>query len=146
MNTTAFNYFKKYIKKHKLRFTKQREVILKAFLEKGGHLGIDELYYQLRRQHHNLGYTTVYRTLKLLNEAHVVSEVNFSGRRRRYERQLSTSHHDHFVCLKCNKVIEFFDPVIEKRQAELCRKRKFKSQSHKLEIFGLCKECSREKS
>ena len=146
MNTTAYKYFKKYIKDHQLRFTRQREIILNAFLEKGGHLGIDELYYQLRRKHPTLGYTTVYRTLKLLNEAQVASEVNFTGRRKRYERQLSSSHHDHFICLKCNKAIDFFDPIIEKRQAELCRKKKFKSQSHLLQIFGLCQECSRAKS
>ena len=146
MNTTAYNYFKKYIKNHKMRFTKQREAILKAFLSKGGHLGIDELYVQLRRKHPTLGYTTVYRTLKLLNQAHVASEVNFTGKRKRYERQLSGAHHDHFICLRCNKVIEFFDPVIEKRQIDLCRRRKFKSQSHMLQIFGICKDCNGKKN
>ncbi|MBU0502589.1 MAG: transcriptional repressor [Candidatus Margulisbacteria bacterium] len=145
MDATPYNYFKEYLKKNKLRFTKQREIVLKAFLQKGGHLGIEELYSELRKKNPGIGHTTVYRTLKLLNKAQVASEISFTGRRKRYEPQLSGTHHDHFVCRICGRVIEFYDPVLEKRQGEICKKRKFKEEGHMMQIFGVCRVCNEKK-
>ncbi|MFH1826677.1 MAG: Fur family transcriptional regulator [bacterium] len=136
-------YYRNYLKQKGLRQTKQREIITRAFLLKKGHICVDELYYQLRKKFSRLGHTTVFRTLKLLKQAQIAGEVNFTGKRRRFEPTINQTHHDHLVCTKCGKVAEFFDSEIEKRQEKLCKKYKFYGSHHLMEIFGLCRRCQR---
>lgn len=139
----AFKYFTEFIKQKGMRLTSQREVIVKMFLAKKGHLCVDELYYALRKKYPRIGYVTVYRTLKLLKEAKMVSEVNFIGKRKRFEQKLGHPHHAHLICQTCGKVIEFMDPALEKRQEELCKKYKF-SNEKSMKIFGVCEPCQRK--
>lgn len=137
----AIQYFKNYLIKNQLRFTKQRQVILKLFLEKEGHFCVDELYYVLRRKFPQIGYTTVYRTLKLLNKAELARELDFYGKTRKYEHQFDQPHHDHLICVRCGNQIEVFDKKIEDLQIKLTRQYHFKPINHRLDIFGYCKEC-----
>lgn len=138
----AIKHFKNFLKQRKHRLTKQRAAIAARFLAKEGHICTDELYYMLRREYPHIGYATVYRTLKLLKKAQLASEVNFTGKRRRFEHLFEHPRHDHFVCIKCKKVIEFADPEIERTQEMLSKKYKFKGQS--IQVFGLCHLCSRK--
>jgi len=117
-----FQYFKQYLKKKRLKYTRQREAIAKMFMGKKGHVCIDELYYALRKKYPHIGYATICRTIKLLEKSKIASEVNFTGRRRRFEQSIDRGHHDHFICQSCGKVIEFFDPDLEKKQEEICKK------------------------
>ena len=137
----AFNYFKDYLTQRGFRLTKQRVAIVEMFLMKEGHLCIDELYYKLRKKYPRIGYTTVYRTFKLLKSASLVSEVNFSGKRKRFEHAFGRPHHDHLICEKCGRVIEFVDSEIEERQDIICKKYGFKGEKHLMEIFGKCRKC-----
>jgi len=139
----AIQYFKKYVKAKKLRLTKQRVAIINIFLANKGHICADEFYYLIRRKHPRIGRATVYRTLKLLKNAQIASEVDFTGRRKRFEHQFERPHHDHFICVGCGKVIEFIDPEIERKQDLLCRKYGFKGERHLMQIFGLCKDCKK---
>ena len=137
----AIQYFKQALKQKKLRFTKQREAILNSFLAREGHVCIDELYFALRKKYSRLGYMTVYRTIKLLKNIKMAEEVNFTGRRKRFEHAFEHPHHDHFVCERCGRVIEFSDPEIENRQALLCREYSFSGERHLMQIFGICRRC-----
>lgn len=139
----AVVHFKDYLKQNGLRITKQREVIVDLFLAQDGHLCVDELYYALRKKYPNIGYVTVYRTLKLLKDAGMVSEVNFTGKMKRFEHSFGQPHHDHFVCQKCGKIIEFVDEEIERKQKLLCGKYRFKGERHLMQIFGLCRDCQK---
>ena len=139
-----FNYFKNYLKQNELRLTKQREAIVKLFLAKKGHLGADEFYYALRKKYPRIGYTTVYRTFKLLKDAELAAEVNFVGKRKRFEHKLDQPHHAHLVCQQCGRVIEFTDPELEAKQEKLCRRYGFKSEKQSMKIFGTCPACQRK--
>jgi len=137
--------FVRYLESQELKYTRPREVIVEAFLKSCKHLGVDELFVLAKKVDRSIGYATVHRTMRLLKEAGLARELDFGEGKKRYEH-LVADHHDHFICLKCNRVIEFFDPVIEKRQEALCRQRKFKNQSHRLQIFGVCKDCNEKGS
>jgi Fur family ferric uptake transcriptional regulator len=140
----AIEHFVNFLKQKKLRLTIQRKAIVSLFLAREGHLCVDELYYMLRKKYPRIGYTTVYRTLKLLKKAEMASEVNFTGKRKRFEHKFDHPYHGHLVCQKCGKVIEFSDPEIEKKQVRLCRQYGFKSEEHSMKIFGTCPACRKK--
>ena len=136
--------FRQFIREKGLRYTVQREEVLREFLKSGGHMTIEDLYLKLRKKNPGIGFSTVYRTIKLLEEAGIATRLSFDERAEPYESTVSGNHHDHMICIRCKKVIEFFEPRIEKIQDEIARKHSFNTLSHRLEIFGLCDECARK--
>jgi Fur family ferric uptake transcriptional regulator len=139
----AFEHLKKVLKQKRMRFTKQRKAIVDLFLAREGHICADELYYALRKKHARIGRATVFRTVKLLKDAGMASEVDFTGKRKRFEHAFEHAHHDHLICEECGKIIEFVDTEIERRQERLSRRYGFKARKHYLQIFGFCKKCVR---
>ncbi len=137
-------FFSQGLKKSNLKVTSQRLKILAAFLKTEKHVSCDELYRQLRRNNPEIGYATVYRTLKLIRETGLAREVDFGDRVSRLEHDYGHSHHDHLICLKCGKFFEVFDPAIEELQEKLAKKHNFTPVKHKMDIFGYCQKC-REK-
>lgn len=134
--------FRDYLAKQGLKSTRQREIILDAFLSSPSHLSIEELYLKLRRQHPNIGYATVYRTLKLFAECGIAEERHFGDGQTRYESCGAEEHHDHLICTECGAIIEFEDSRIEKLQEEVAREHGFTIASHRLELYGLCAKCA----
>jgi len=134
--------FKTLLKGNTLKFTKQREQILKFLYENKGHFTPEEIYMLLKKSHPdiNIGIATVYRTLTLLEDSGIASSISFGAQGKRYELGL-TKHHDHLICTKCGEIIEFFDETIEERQEEIAKKFNFKMQGHTMKIIGLCKKC-----
>ncbi len=135
----------KFIKEKGLRHTPQREDVLKVFLASEKHVSADELHKLVRKKHPTIGYTTVYRTLKLLAEAGLCDETDFGDGIARFEHKYGHEHHDHLVCIKCGRYIEVAKPEIEKLQDELTRESGFTPLRHKLQIFGVCSECTKRK-
>lgn len=135
-----------YLKKFKkgLRFTKQRDAIIQEFLKLEGHVDIDSLYHRVKSKNPTIGYATVYRTMKLLKECGIASERHFGTRQALYEPHRDT-HHDHLICLKCNKIIEFENKKIEKLQEAIAKKYGFRLQNHKHELYGICSQCEKSK-
>ena len=103
-----------YLEQNQLKHTKQRELILDVFLEAKRHITSEDLYQAVREEHPNIGYTTVYRTMKLLVEAGLATERHFDDGITRYE--IEQEHHDHLVCLKCGSIEEFECELIEDTQ------------------------------
>jgi len=134
------NKFMAYLKEKGYKKTPQRRAILDKFLELKGHICAEELHRALQKSHPNIGFATVYRALKLLQGAKIAGEVNFTGKRRRFEKE-ARGHHDHLICLDCGKTIEVYDSRIEKLQDELVKKHSFVPVHHRMEIFGKCKSC-----
>lgn len=132
----------KFIKEKGLRYTPQREDVLKVFLAVEKHVSADELHKLVRKKYPAIGYTTVYRTMKLLTEAGLCDEVDFGDGVSRFEHKYGHEHHDHLVCVKCGRYIEVSKPEIEKLQDELTRERRFIPLRHKLQIFGVCGDCT----
>jgi Fur family ferric uptake transcriptional regulator len=133
--------FRDYITRHGLKFTRQREVILKAFLESEGHVSAEELYRTVSAEEPSLGLATVYRTLNLLVECGLAQRRQFGEGQRRYEHVLDHEHHDHLICTRCGSISEFYSPEIEDLQEEVSREHKFRVFSHRLELYGLCPTC-----
>ncbi|MCX7918787.1 MAG: transcriptional repressor [bacterium] len=124
-----------------LKKTKQREIILNAFLKREQHITAEELYLQLKPKHPSIGYSTVYRTLKLLTDAGLAREISFSDGITRFEHHYAHPHHDHLICLSCGKSVEFVNSDIESLQELIVREHEFQAENHKLEIYGYCKQC-----
>ena len=122
-----------------LKHTRQRDAILITFLESEEHVSAEQLYQEVRKESPNVGYTTVYRTLKLLVDAGIAQERRFDDGLTRYE--IEHAHHDHLVCLKCGKIIEFKSELIEDTQEKIAVEYGFKVLRHRHELYGHCSNC-----
>jgi Fur family ferric uptake transcriptional regulator len=130
-----------YLEKHNLKHTKQREAILAVFVEASGHITSEQIYQRVRDTHPTIGYTTVYRTMKLLCEAGLASERHFEDGVTRYE--IEHEHHDHLVCVRCGKIIEFECAMIEQTQQEIAQRYGFSVLRHRHELYGHCHACAK---
>ena len=124
----------RHIKKVGLKHTSQRDAILRAFLETREHLSTDELYHLVKKQDPKIGFTTVYRTLKLLAECGLASEVAFHDGITRYEHQYNRRSHHHMVCTECGSSVEFFSPEVDKLEEEIGRKHHYQTTRHTFQI------------
>lgn len=136
--------FSKYIRDKNLKFTQQREEVLKTFLKAERHFTTEELYTLVKKKNSKIGYATVYRTLKLIDKSGLAREVDFGDGILRFEHKFGHNHHDHLVCVKCGRYIEVINSEIEKLQDELSKKHKFTPLRHKMQIFGICHRCKKK--
>jgi Fur family ferric uptake transcriptional regulator len=128
-----------YLEDHHLKHTKQREAILDVFLSVRGHITGEELYQRVTEQFPTIGYTTVYRTMKLLCDAGLAIERHFDDGVTRYE--VEHEHHDHLVCLRCGKIVEFECQMIEQAQDDIVKRYGFRLLRHRHELYGHCPDC-----
>lgn len=109
------------------------------------HISAEEIYKTLIEQGDDVGLATVYRVLTQFETAGLVMRHNFGEGKSVFEIDQG-EHHDHMVCLQCNRVIEFVDPVIEQRQEEIAKKNHFKMTDHSLYMYGFCSDCVKKKA
>jgi Fur family ferric uptake transcriptional regulator len=128
-----------YLEEHSLKNTRQREAILDVFLRATGHVTSDELFQRVREEHPNIGYTTVYRTMKLLCDAGLATEHHFDDGITRFE--IAHEHHDHLVCTRCGKIVEFECRMIEETQNQIAARYGFRLLRHRHELYGHCPDC-----
>ncbi|WP_457606588.1 Fur family transcriptional regulator [Nitratifractor sp.] len=133
---------KRILKEKQLKFTRQRELVLKALYENEGHHSPEELHRKIQElaPESKVGIATVYRTLALLEEEGLADSLSLDKEGKRYEIGLK-KHHDHLICTRCGKIIEFFDETIERQQEEVARKFRFRMTDHAMKIIGICHEC-----
>jgi Fur family ferric uptake transcriptional regulator len=129
----------RYLDDHNLRHTRQRDAILEIFLEAKGHITSEEIYQRVRERYPHIGFTTVYRTMKLLCEAGLAHERKFEDGVTRYE--IEHEHHDHLVCVRCGKIVEFECKMIESAQNEIAGRYGFRVLRHRHELYGHCRSC-----
>ena len=134
--------FQTLLKENQLKFTKQRELVLKFLYENDEHFTPEEIYTLLKQKYPdiNIGIATVYRTLTLLEASQIVSSISFGTAGKKYELGLK-KHHDHLICTKCGEIIEFLDETIEQQQEFIAKQFNFKMTDHTMKIVGLCKNC-----
>src|SRR3989339_1032456 len=108
--------FKEYLTSRKLKFTAERQAILDRVFENHKHFEADELLVDLRLNDMKISKATIYRTLALLVKCGLLREVIFGEKHAHYEHVYGHEHHEHLVCIKCGKIIEFSDERIEKYQ------------------------------
>ncbi len=140
----AEQIFHQHLKRVGLKHTNQRDTILHTFLDTRDHLSTDDLFRLVRQKDGRIGFTTVYRTLKLLADCGLASVVSFQDGIARYEHQYNRRSHHHMVCTDCGISVEFFSPEIEKYEQEIGRKYHFVTTRHHFQIYGRCEECRKK--
>ena len=105
------------------------------------HKDIEELILEAKKIDSLISRSTVYRTINLLVVCRLADEINFNGERKYFENVSKKDHHDHFFCVQCKNVGEFYHPMIETLQKEVAKKHKFKITSHRMILYGICAKC-----
>ena len=119
-----------------MRMTDQRRVVARVLSAAEDHPDVEELYHRAAAVDPNISLATVYRTVRLFEEAGVVERHDFGDGRSRYE-QAGEDHHDHLINIKTGQVVEFFDQEIEAMKEALAAKLGYKLVGHKLELYGV---------
>jgi Fur family ferric uptake transcriptional regulator len=128
-----------------LRASAQRARVVEALLAAGKHFTVEEVQAIVAAQGPRIGYSTVYRTLRLLAEHGAVTERHFGNDVTRYElSEGAAKHHDHLICVRCGVIVEFEEPQIEALQDEVARRHGYELRSHVHELYGRCPRCARE--
>ena len=128
-----------------VKLTEQRRIIAKVLSEskktygESDHPDVDELYNRVSKIDSKISIATVYRTVKLFEEAGILTKHDFKGGKARYEAIIE-SHHDHLIDIKTGEIIEFVDEEIEKLQNKVAEKYGYKLVDHKLELYGIKKK------
>ena len=122
-------------KKRGVRLTEQRKVIAKVMTSSSDHPDVDELHKRVNKLDSKISIATVYRTVKLFEEAGVVSKHDFKGGKARYEKS-PEEHHDHLIDVNSGEIIEFVDEDIELLQKKVADKLGYTLVDHRLELYG----------
>jgi Fur family ferric uptake transcriptional regulator len=119
-----------------MRMTDQRRVVARVLSTSHDHPDVEELYRRAHAMDPHISIATVYRTVRLFEEAGIISRHDFRDGRSRYEEAPET-HHDHLIDMKTGKVIEFVDGEIEALQEAIARKLGYRLVDHRLELYGV---------
>ena len=122
-----------------VKLTGQRKIIARVMSEAEDHPDVDELYKRVTKIDSKISIATVYRTVKLFEEAGILAKHDFKGGKARYE-EISESHHDHLIDVKTGEIIEFVNDEIEKLQKKVAEKYGYNLVDHKLELYGIKKK------
>ncbi|MEW5874943.1 MAG: transcriptional repressor [Candidatus Zixiibacteriota bacterium] len=135
--------FDEFVKRRGLKRSGQRATVVDLFLRNTEHVSCEDVYNIVKRRGLKIGYSTVYRTLKLLTAANLAREVNFGDGVTRYDHNYNFDfkNHYHLICTTCGDTVEFTSRAVEKSQREIAKKFNFNPQYHKLEVYGLCHVC-----
>tara|TARA_B100001105_G_C22284758_1_gene396872 strand:- start:300 stop:722 length:423 start_codon:yes stop_codon:yes gene_type:complete len=122
-----------------VKLTDQRRIIARVMSEADDHPDVDELYTRVSKIDTKISIATIYRTVKLFEEAGILTKHDFKGGKARYE-EMRESHHDHLIDVKTGEIIEFVDDEIEKLQKKVADKYGYELVDHKLELYGVKKK------
>jgi len=126
-----------------LRMTEQRRVIARVLEESDDHPDVEQLYARASAVDSGISIATVYRTVKLFEEAGILDRLEFGDGRARYE-DAEREHHDHLIDMNSGKVIEFVDPEIEVLQEKIASKLGYELRGHRMELFGVPKKTTKK--
>ena len=141
MREEAFRRLQEFTRERGLKKSRQRELILNRFLGLGGHVSADDLHGDVREADASIGRTTVYRALRLFCEARIASSIDLKDGLTRFEPALSRGHHDHLICVRCNRIDEFLSPEVEQRQEEIATEHGYRLVWHRHQLYGVCSHC-----
>ncbi|MCH4190947.1 MAG: transcriptional repressor [Butyrivibrio sp.] len=139
--------FKKRLKEKGLKVTNQRLVVLEALeTSSNQHLTAEQIFDLVKADNPEIGLATVYRTIQVLLELHLIDRVNFDDGSERYEivrmgTKGARHHHHHLICINCGKVFEFEEDMMEGLETEIEKKTGFHVIDHEVKLYGYCKEC-----
>ena len=138
------------LKENGVKVTTQRILVLEALSScPDGHLTAEEIYDLVRAAYPEIGLATVYRTIQLLLELHLIDRINLDDGFVRYEigemkESRTRHHHHHLICRQCGKVISFQDDLLEELEEKIQRTMHFTVSDHEAKLYGYCEECRRK--
>lgn len=140
--------FEKFLKQKGFKVTRGRINLVDKVASYGTHFEIEELVRWISSQENGsvASRSTIYRTVKLLQDFGAIREVIKLGNRTIYEFVAGKPHHEHLICVECGKIIEFNHQDIEELQEKVCEEYDFMPLNHRLEIFGICSDCKKKQN
>jgi Fur family ferric uptake transcriptional regulator len=133
--------FRNFLTSRDLKFTPERYIILKEVFQRHDHFEAEDLLSSIKKKGRRASRATIYRTLELLVQCGLLEVVDLGGNSHHYEHVLGHQHHDHLVCEKCGRIIEFTHRQLEKLKEKVCHEMDFDGRFHTLKIFGICGRC-----
>ena len=136
--------FRRYLKDHHQPVTRQRDLVAEAVFLSDGHLSVDQIQRQLKDRGETVGLATIYRTLEVLVRSGLVRAHDFGQGFKRYEPMPAQEHHEHLICVRCGRVDEFANERLVRMLPIIADEHSFQHQRHRVEIYGVCRECQRK--
>ena len=133
--------FRRHLREHHQPVTRQRDLVAQVVFHADEHLSVEAIRKELKLQGERVGMATVYRTLELLLESGLVIAHDFGEGFKRYEPMAAQADHEHLICERCGRVVEFANERLERMLPVLADEHGFQHQRHRLEIYGVCREC-----
>jgi Fur family ferric uptake transcriptional regulator len=136
--------FRRYLRDHRQPVTRQRDRVAAIVLTSDEHLSAEQVRRRLAEQGERVGLATIYRTLELLERSGLVQGHDFGQGFRRYEPMPAQAHHEHLICVRCGRVVEFAHERLERMLPIIADEYGFQPERHRVEIYGVCRECQRK--
>lgn len=136
--------FRRHLREHHQPVTRQRDLVAQAVFLAEDHVSVEGIRRELKQHATQVGTATVYRTLDLLVESGLVRAHDFGEGFKRYEPVVSQADHEHLICQRCGRVVEFANERLERMLPVLADEHGFQHQRHRLEIYGVCRECRQQ--
>lgn len=137
----VINIFTEYLRKNELKFTQERVTVLEEIRKTDQHFEPESLLFRLKTKNAKISRATIYRTLELLVQCGLIQKNIFADGTSLYEKKFGATAHDHFLCLKCGQIIEFYDEELVNIHKRMAIKHNLVIRKHTHQIYGLCQSC-----
>jgi Fur family ferric uptake transcriptional regulator len=132
--------FRRYLKTLNLKYTPERADVLNAIIEMDSVFEVEELLATMQQRGHRVSKATIYRTIKLLQEAGIITQALFDSRQAHYQLIYGKAPRDYMVCMKTGQNIEFTDPKLIELRNEICRAHGWEAVGHRFQIYAISPE------
>ena len=129
--------FRRFLKSQRLKYTPERADILEAIIERDGVFEVDELLMDMRDRGHRVSKATIYRTVKLLQDAGIITQALFDSKQAHYQLIYGKAARDYMVCMKTGQHIEFSDDALVALRDRICRDRGWEPVGHRFQIYAI---------